>query len=71
MGHPSSGRSAVDEANGVIEANIIVDRLRQKQQLRAVKSCDVCHAGVALQEIVRQHFNIFNCLRLHETREFA
>jgi hypothetical protein len=45
MGHPSSGRSAVDEANGVIEADIIVDRLRQKQQLRAVESCDVCHAG--------------------------
>jgi len=28
-------------------------------------------APVALQEIVRQHFNIFNWLRLHETCEFA
>jgi hypothetical protein len=28
-------------------------------------------ATVALQEIVRQHFNIFNWLRLHETREFV
>ena len=61
--------SEEDEGVSFGSRNAVIDQLATAHAAEdAGASLD---AGVALQEIVRQHFNIFNWLRLHETREFA
>jgi hypothetical protein len=54
----------INEADGIVGGNLIVDRVREKQQLRAIGSGDVSHTpsdirqrfeGIALAWVKRFH----------------